>query len=51
VPLTEPPLYFARDPNAPTPEIVESPRIGISKGTERPWRFSVAGHPYVSVKP
>lgn len=29
-------------------EIVESPRIGITKATERPWRFSVAGNRFVS---
>jgi DNA-3-methyladenine glycosylase len=29
-------------------QIVASPRIGISKATERPWRFSAAGNPFVS---
>jgi DNA-3-methyladenine glycosylase len=29
-------------------EVITSPRVGISKATERPWRFSLAGSPYVS---
>jgi DNA-3-methyladenine glycosylase len=29
-------------------EIVAGPRVGISKAVERPWRFSLAGSPYVS---
>jgi DNA-3-methyladenine glycosylase len=36
----------------PTPdwsgEIVTGPRIGITKAMDRPWRFSLAGSPFVS---
>jgi DNA-3-methyladenine glycosylase len=29
-------------------EVVTSPRVGITKAVERPWRFSLAGSPFVS---
>jgi len=29
-------------------EVVTSPRVGITKAVERPWRFSIAGSPFVS---
>lgn len=29
-------------------DVVASPRVGITKAAERPWRFSVAGSPFVS---
>jgi DNA-3-methyladenine glycosylase len=29
-------------------EIVASPRVGITKAVDRPWRFSLAGSPHVS---
>lgn len=47
--LTAPPLFFApADEEASAFEIATSARIGISKGVDRPWRFFIDGHPYVS---
>ena len=45
--LTRPPLYFADDGSDPGP-VETSSRIGLSRGIDRPWRFYVAGHPFVS---
>lgn len=40
------PFFLA---NAETPpEVTSGPRIGITKGTEHPWRFGLAGSVYVS---
>jgi DNA-3-methyladenine glycosylase len=36
------------DDGCPPPEVVASPRIGISVGTEALWRFAVAGDPHCS---
>ncbi len=46
--LTAPPLFFAAPGEAPSIEIASSPRIGISKGTDRLWRFFIDGNRYVS---
>ena len=29
-------------------EVITGPRVGITKAVDRPWRFSLAGSPYVS---
>jgi DNA-3-methyladenine glycosylase len=45
-PLDEPPfeLRAARDPV----EVVAGTRVGLTRAAERPWRFGLAGSPYVS---
>jgi DNA-3-methyladenine glycosylase len=43
----DPFLLLAREPGW-RGEIVTGPRIGITKAVDRPWRFALAGNPYVS---
>lgn len=40
--------FLLTPPAGEPPKIVTGPRIGITKAVERPWRFSLAGSPYVS---
>ncbi len=48
LPLTQPPLYFARPDEAAVLPIATSSRIGITRGVEFPWRFFVPGNLFVS---
>jgi DNA-3-methyladenine glycosylase len=49
VPLEGGPLHILpRSDEWSEPVIVTAPRVGITKAVEHPWRFCVAGSPYVS---
>jgi DNA-3-methyladenine glycosylase len=46
LPLDEPPFELrARDQ---TPPLAVGPRIGITRAVERPWRYGLAGSPFLS---
>jgi DNA-3-methyladenine glycosylase len=45
--LTRPPFLLTPPPSEP-PAVVVGPRIGITKATDCPWRFSALANPHVS---
>jgi DNA-3-methyladenine glycosylase len=46
LPLDEPPFeLYAREEAV---DVVAAPRIGITRASERPWRYLLRGSPYVS---
>jgi DNA-3-methyladenine glycosylase len=40
--------FLLLPPAGDPPEIATGPRVGITKATERPWRFCAAANPFVS---
>jgi DNA-3-methyladenine glycosylase len=46
LPLDEPPFELLRRDS--DPPLVVGPRIGITRAVEQPWRFGLAGSPYLS---
>jgi len=46
LPLDEPPFeLFAREAE---PELAIGPRVGITRGVDQPWRYGLAGSPFLS---
>jgi DNA-3-methyladenine glycosylase len=46
LPLDRPP--FDLRPRRDEPKLVVGPRVGITKAADRPWRYGLAGSPYLS---
>ena len=46
LPLDAPPFELRARTDAP--ELVVGPRVGITKAAERPWRYGLAGSPFLS---
>jgi 3-methyladenine DNA glycosylase Mpg len=40
--------WLALDGAEPPAQVLASPRVGISRAVDHPWRFAVAGSRYVS---
>jgi DNA-3-methyladenine glycosylase len=46
LPLDEPPFELRAGQGAP--KVVQGPRVGITKATEQPWRYALAGSRFLS---
>jgi DNA-3-methyladenine glycosylase len=50
LPVTVPPVYFAKGEARAPVKIISTPRVGITTGIEKRWRFVDAQSDFVSVK-
>jgi DNA-3-methyladenine glycosylase len=50
LPVTAPPVYFAKGEAQTSIKILSSPRVGIKTGTDKRWRFVDSQSDFVSVK-
>ncbi len=46
--FTQPPLELIIKPPLPEDQIVQTTRIGITRDTDRPWRFYLKDNPFIS---
>jgi DNA-3-methyladenine glycosylase len=44
-------LFITRGERVPDSALASSPRIGITRGVEKRWRFYIRGNPFVSKRP
>src|SRR5690606_33236850 len=42
------PFHIAPRPDGWSGKVITGPRVGITKAVDRPWRFCLAGSPFVS---
>jgi DNA-3-methyladenine glycosylase len=46
--LNRPPLKLIAGSPIPAKQVAQTTRVGISRGQDVPWRFYIAGNPYIS---
>ena len=49
--MNQEPLWLGTPADFRSPRVAATPRVGISKATDLPWRFCIVDNPFVSGKP